>query len=324
LPKYRGLPLLNLVRYGSVVTLLNKSQPSTFSIVARDPANGDLGVIVQSKFPAVGSVVPWAKSEVGAIATQAWANVGYGPNGLELLEAGNSALETMQILLDADEGREHRQIGIVDAKGQAVAHTGKECMEWAGQIVGDGFTCQGNILAGEAVVVAMAEAYEKTEGDLIDKLFAGLIAGQAAGGDRRGMQSASILVVRENGGYEGGNDRYVDVRVDEHSSPIEELIRIFNIYDMTLLSREDPNLLVKIEGDLLAFIQKALVTLGYLDKSHENVFNGRTQSALSEWINTNNFENKARDDGMIWPSVVECLLEDADLIAEWQKRQKDT
>lgn len=300
----------------------NLSVPSTFSIVARDPINGDLGVIVQSKFPAVGSVVPWAKANVGAIATQAWANVGYGPNGLSLLESGHSASETLKTLLNEDEGREHRQIGIVDTRGQAVAHTGKECKEWAGQIIGDGFTCQGNILAGEDVVIEMAEAYEITEGDLIDKLFAGLIAGQAAGGDRRGMQSASILVVREKGGYEGGNDRYVDVRVDDHPTPIDELVRIFNIYDMTLLSREDPHLLMRIEGDLLAIIQEALVTLGYLDKVYADFFDQKTKSALTEWINSSNFENKARDDGTIWPSVVDFLLEDADLMTEWLKRKQ--
>ena len=300
----------------------NLSVPSTFSIVARDPINGDLGVIVQSKFPAVGSVVPWAKANIGAIATQAWANVGYGPNGLNLLENGHSASETLKTLLNEDERREHRQIGIVDAKGQAVAHTGKECMEWAGQIVGDGFACQGNILAGEDVVIEMAEAYEITEGDLIDKLFAGLIAGQSAGGDRRGMQSAAILVVREKGGYEGGNDRYVDVRVDDHPTPIDELVRIFNIYDMTLLSREDPHLLMRIEGDLLAIIQEALVTLGYLDKVYADFFDQKTKSALTEWINSNNFENKARDDGTIWPSVVDFLLEDADLMTEWLKRKQ--
>lgn len=299
------------------------SHPSTFSIVARDPENGDLGIIVQSKFPAVGSVVPWALANIGAIATQAWANVGYGPNGLELLKAGKNASETLKALLDEDEGQEHRQVGIVDASGHAVAHTGKECMEWAGHIVGDGFACQGNILAGEAVIVDMAEAFEKTDGDLIDKLFAGLIAGQAAGGDRRGMQSAAILVIREKGGYEGGNDRYVDVRVDEHPSPIEELVRIFNIYDTTLLSREDPRLLMKIEGELLSLIQKALVTLDYLEKDHANIFDKPTQSALTEWINTNNFENKARDDGTIWPSIVEFLLNDANLTSEWQKRQQE-
>ena len=293
------------------------SHPSTFSIVARDPENGDLGVIVQSKFPAVGSVVPWAKANVGAIATQAWANVGYGPKGLVLLEEGKSASETLEILLDADDGREHRQIGIVDAKGRAVSHTGKECMDWAGHIIGEGYACQGNILAREEVVVDMASAFEKTEGDLIDKLFAGLNAGQAAGGDSRGMQSASIFVVREAGGYESGNDRYVDVRVDEHPSPIEELERIFKIYDMTLLSREDSANLIKIEGKVAELIQKALIKLGFLEKPVSDEFSERERAALEEWTNTNNFENKARDDGTIWPSVIEYMLKDAKIDDRW-------
>ncbi|MFX1482155.1 MAG: DUF1028 domain-containing protein [Promethearchaeota archaeon] len=293
------------------------SCPSTFSIVARDPLNGDLGVIVQSKFPAVGSVVPWAKAKVGAIATQAWANVGFGPNGLILLESGKNASETLKTLLQGDEGREHRQIGIVDAKGHAVSHTGKECMNWAGHIIGDGYACQGNILASEAVVTDMASTFEKCDGDLIDKLFAGLRAGQAAGGDRRGMQSAAILVVREGGGYEGGNDRYVDVRVDEHPKPIEELERIFRIYDMTLLSREDPETLIKIEGRVSALIQSALVTLGYLEEATPDAFSDTAQAALTKWINTNNFENKARDDGTIWPSVIEYLLKDAEISERW-------
>ncbi|MFW9793414.1 MAG: DUF1028 domain-containing protein [Candidatus Thorarchaeota archaeon] len=293
------------------------SQPSTFSIVARDPENGDLGVIVQSKFPTVGSVVPWAKANVGAIATQAWANVGFGPKGLVLLEKGKSASETLKILLEADDGREHRQIGIVDAKGKAVSHTGKECMEWAGHIIGEGYACQGNILAREAVVVDMASAFERTDGDLIEKLFAGLKAGQAAGGDRRGMQSAAIFVVREAGGYEGGNDRYVDVRVDEHPSPIEELQRIFKIYDMTLLSREDPATLIMIDGKVAQLIQKALIKLGFLDKPVSNKFSEREKAALEEWTNTNNFENKARDDGTIWPSVLEYMLKDAKIDERW-------
>ncbi|MHA2199927.1 MAG: DUF1028 domain-containing protein [Candidatus Thorarchaeota archaeon] len=293
------------------------SYPSTFSIVARDPENGDLGIIVQSKFPTVGSVVPWAKAEVGAIATQAWANVGYGPRGLVLLEEGKSASETLKLLLQEDDGREHRQIGIVDAEGQAVSHTGKECMEWAGHIIGDGYACQGNILAREAVVVDMASAYERTEGDLIDKLFAGLKAGQEAGGDRRGMQAASIFVVREAGGYEGRNDRYVDVRVDEHPSPIEELERIFKIYDMTLLSREDPSTLLKIEGTVSLLIQRALITLGFMDKPVTDAFSERAKAALTEWTNTNNFENKDRDDGTIWPSVVEYMLNDAKIDERW-------
>ncbi|MHA1949128.1 MAG: DUF1028 domain-containing protein [Candidatus Thorarchaeota archaeon] len=293
------------------------SCPSTFSIVARDPENGDLGIVVQSKFPTVGSVVPWAKAEVGAIATQAWANVGYGPLGLDILESGKSASETLKQLIEADERREHRQIGIVDSKGQAVSYTGKECMDWAGHIIGEGFACQGNILAREAVVVDMASAFERTEGDLIDKLFAGLKAGQAAGGDRRGMQSASIFVVRKAGGYEGGNDRYVDVRVDEHPSPIEELERIFKIYDMTLLSREDPSTVLKIEGKVSSLIQKALITLGFLDKPITDEFSEKAKAALVEWTNTNNFENKNRDDGTIWPSVVEYMLKDAKVDERW-------
>ncbi|MHA1653428.1 MAG: DUF1028 domain-containing protein [Candidatus Thorarchaeota archaeon] len=289
---------------------LRNVSPSTFSIVARDPQTGDLGVIVQSKFPAVGSIVPWAEANVGVIATQAWANVSYGPRGLDMLRAGLSAPEVVKRLVADDERAEHRQVGIVDAKGRAAAHTGSECMEWAGHIIGQGYACQGNILAGEAVIASMAEAYESTEGDLIDRLFAALRAGQAAGGDRRGMQSAAILVVRKGGGYEGGSDRYVDVRVDDHPSPIEELERIFKIYDMTLLSREDPSTLVPIDGKVARRIQEALVALGHLDRV-ESQFGESARKALTRYISINNFENKMRDDGKIWLSVYEYLLRDA-------------
>lgn len=284
--------------------------PSTFSVVARDPSNGDIGVIVQSKFPAVGAVVPWALAEAGGVATQAWANTSYGPRGLKLLSEGKDASETLMALLKDDDKVEHRQVGIVDSKGLAVSHTGKECMEWAGHVVGDGYACQGNILTGEDVVKDMAEAYEKTEGDLIDRLFAALSAGQAAGGDRRGMQSAAILVVRKEGGYEGGNDRYVDVRVDDHPKPIEELQRIFALYDMTLLNREDPSRLHRIEGDISLKIQQALVNQGFLAAVDEE-FSAAATSALREWVNTNNFENKWRDDGTIWQSVLDYLLEES-------------
>jgi uncharacterized Ntn-hydrolase superfamily protein len=284
--------------------------PSTFSIVARDPSNGDIGIIVQSKFPAVGAVVPWAFAEAGGVATQAWANTSYGPRGLELLGEGKSASDTLKALLKDDEKIEHRQVGIVDSKGLAVSHTGKECMEWAGHIVGNGYACQGNILGGDTVVKDMAEAYEKTEGDLIDRLFAALNAGQAAGGDRRGMQSAAILVVRKDGGYEGGNDRYVDVRVDDHPRPIEELERIFALYDMTLLNREDPSNLHRIEGDISLKIQQALVTQGLLDAADEE-FSVAATSALREWVNMNNFENKWREDGKIWQSVLDYLLKES-------------
>ena len=290
------------------------AMPSTFSIAARDPENGDLGIIVQSKFPAVGALVPWAKAEVGAVATQAWANLSFGHRGLKMMSKGKSASETVKALLNSDEGEMHRQVGIVDSKGHVATHTGKECMNWAGHVIGDGYTCQGNILAGEAVVNDMAEVYEKTEGDLIDKLFAGLKAGQAAGGDKRGMQSAAILVVRKEGGYEGGNDRYVDVSVDEHVSPIEELERVFAIYDMTLLSREDPSHLYTIEGPIANRMQGVLVDLGYLKEvSGTDEWTQEAQAALQEWTNTENFENKWVD-GKIWKSVMDYLFK------QWENR----
>jgi uncharacterized Ntn-hydrolase superfamily protein len=184
-------------------------------------------------------------------------------------------------------------------------------MEWAGHIVGDGYTCQGNILTGEPVVKDIAEAYEKKDGDILDKLFAGLKAGQAAGGDRRGMQSAAILVVRKEGGYEGGNDRYVDVRVDDHPSPIDELERIFALVDMTLLNREDPSRHHRIEGSISLKIQQALVTQSLLDEVIDEPFSKAATDALREWVNTNNFENKWRDDGTIWQSVLDYLLEES-------------
>ncbi|MFW9848806.1 MAG: DUF1028 domain-containing protein [Candidatus Thorarchaeota archaeon] len=291
------------------------ARPSTFSIAARDPENGDLGIIVQSKFPAVGAMVPWAWAEVGAVATQAWANISYGERGLYLMMEGKSASETLKELIDSDEGREHRQVGIVDAKGRAATHTGKECMDWAGHVIGDGYTCQGNILAGEGVVNDMADAYEKTEGDIIDKLFAGLKAGQAAGGDKRGMQSAAILVVRKGGGYEGGNDRWVDVRVDEHESPIEELERIFAVYDMTLLSREDPSNLFPIDGPVAKRVQSILHDFGYLkDISPDEYWTPDAEGALQTWMSVENFENKYVE-GKIWKSVMDYLFK------QWEEQK---
>ncbi|TFF92222.1 DUF1028 domain-containing protein [Candidatus Thorarchaeota archaeon] len=295
------------------MTEVSLPRPSTFSVLARDPENGDLGVIVQSKFPAVGSLVPWARAGIGAIATQAWANVSYGPRGLDFLKGGMTASEVLDVLLASDDGREHRQVAIVDSEGNVAAHTGDECMDWAGHVVGDNFACQGNILAGPDVIEAMSNAFESQSGDLVDRLFAALKAGQSRGGDRRGMQSAAILVVREGGGYEGGTDRYVDVRVDDHPRPIEELERIFAIYDMTLLNREDPSNLLTIEGDLASQVTRALVELGYLSSSTSEGFDQDAQNALQKYININNFENKMREDGKIWKSVLDYLVEDAGL-----------
>jgi uncharacterized Ntn-hydrolase superfamily protein len=203
---------------------------ATFSIVAFDPETGDLGVAVESKFFGVGSVVPWAKAGVGAIATQAWANTSFGPNGLRLLDAGNTPEQTVGKLIDRDPGRDTRQIGVVDAKGRAFAYTGGKTMEWSGHIVGKGFTVQGNILVGKRVLEAMAEAFQVSKAPFPERLVSALRAGQLAGGDRRGRQSSALLVVREGGGYAGHNDRYIDLRVEDHVKPIEELSRLLALH----------------------------------------------------------------------------------------------
>jgi len=207
---------------------------ATFSIVGFDPATGDLGVAVQSKFFGVGSVVPWAKAKVGAIATQSYANTSYGSDGLALLESGQSAQETLRQLTEADSGRDQRQAGVVDAQGRAASFTGAKCNAWAGHLEGTNFCAQGNILSDEGVVKAMASAFEKARtvpnSELADWLMAALDAGQQAGGDKRGRQSAALLVVREKGGYAGQNDRYVDLRVEDHPEPIQELNRLLEMH----------------------------------------------------------------------------------------------
>jgi uncharacterized Ntn-hydrolase superfamily protein len=198
----------------------------TFSIVAFDPVNQDWGVAVASKFFAVGSAVPWAKAEVGAIATQAWVNTSLGPRGLVLLEQGADAETALKILASSDSGRAQRQLGIVDAKGGAATYTGEKCNTWAGGVKGANFACQGNILVGEKVVQAMAKAFETGKGELAERLLAALEAGDAAGGDSRGRQSAAILVVRSGAGVNGWNDRYIDIRVDDNPQPLKELRRM--------------------------------------------------------------------------------------------------
>ena len=226
----------------------------TFSIVAVDPGNGDLGVAVASRFLAVGSAVPWARAGVGAIATQAWANVEYGPAGLAMLEAGLTPDEVVGRLTGDDPGRAERQLGIVDASGRAASFTGERCITWAGGRSARGVAVQGNILTGPEVVEAMLSAYAAfaaSSGALPDRLLAALSAGDAAGGDRRGRESAALLVVRAEGGYGGGNDRWLDLRVDDHRDPVAELLRLRGL---SRLYSERPS-----EADLLP-IGPALAT----------------------------------------------------------------
>jgi uncharacterized Ntn-hydrolase superfamily protein len=274
----------------------------TFSIVAADIEAGDWGVAVASKFPAVGVVVPWARAGVGAVATQSWANTTYGWRGLDLMAGGLSAEETLDRLLTEDGGREQRQAGLVDAAGRPVTFTGSECMPWSGGRVGDGCACQGNILVGEEVVASAAEAFQTAEGDLVDRLVAALLAGDRAGGDRRGRQSAALLVVRAGGGYEGHTDRYVDLRVDDHPEAPTELARVFEVYDREMLIRNDP--LLEAAPALVAELQRRLAALGRFDVGPDGRYDEATRQAIAGYAGEMNLEGKLRDDDLIYESVV--------------------
>jgi uncharacterized Ntn-hydrolase superfamily protein len=260
---------------------------STFSIVAYDSTTKEWGVAVQSKFLAVGAVVPWAQADVGAIATQAYANPSYGPEGLNLLRSGLSAEEVVQRLTQADEGREHRQLGIVDAQGRAAAFTGRECYDWAGHVVGPGYACQGNILAGERVVQAMAEAFEGAKGPLAERLIEALRAGQAAGGDARGQQSAALLIVKEKGGYAGLTDRWIDLRVDDHPEPIEELARLLKLHQLYFGETRE---VIKLDADRIKSVQTMLKALGYYAGEITGQLDEATQKALEDFHNVENLE----------------------------------
>ncbi len=290
---------------------------STFSIVAFDPETGELGVAVQSKFIAVGSVVPWAKAGVGAIATQAWGNTTYGPEGLELLAKGKSPEEVLTILTEKDVkkegedrgGKESRQIGIVDAKGNSVTFTGSECFNWAGGIKGKNFSVQGNILTGPEVVEAMAEAFNTTKGELAERLISAIEAGQHAGGDSRGRQPAALLIVKENGGYSGFNDRYIDLRVDDHAEPIQELKRIYNLYMETMHQK------IKLGSRLLYFqygtdvlqLETMLNELGYLEEEADDIFREPTEEALKEFRKNKGLSHEY---GFADEQVIRLLQED--------------
>jgi uncharacterized Ntn-hydrolase superfamily protein len=203
---------------------------STFSIVARDPQTGEIGVAVQSKFVAVGSVVPYAKAGIGAVASQAWGNPRYGTIGLELLASGKSALEAIDLMTSADPHRNSRQLAIIATEGNASVFTGSECLKWAGGKYGANYAVQGNILTGPEVIEAMGKAFEDNNGTLAERMIASLYAGQKAGGDKRGRQSAALFIVRKGWGYGGLTDRFRDLRVDDHPTPIKELERIYYIH----------------------------------------------------------------------------------------------
>ncbi|HEX9037957.1 MAG TPA: DUF1028 domain-containing protein [Ktedonobacterales bacterium] len=268
---------------------------TTYSIVGRDAVTGDLGIAVQSKFLAVGAVVPWAKAGVGAVATQSWANTSYGPRGLEALAAGKSAQEALDMLVAADERPEQRQAGIVDARGGSATHTGAGCFPWAGGIAGPNFAAQGNILVSERTVVALARTFEETAGPLWRRLLAALAAGQAAGGDSRGQQSAALLVVREGGGYGGFNDRFIDLRVDDHPTPIAELARLMDMHEL-LFFKPAPEDMLALDAELTTELQRLLTRSGDYSEPVNGAYDEATFHALERYGGRENLEERLAHD----------------------------
>jgi len=268
---------------------------ATFSIAACDLHAKQWGVAVQSKFLAVGFVVPWAEPEVGAIATQAYANPSYGPNGLALLREDLSAGEVVERLIAEDEGRDERQLGVVDASGTAAAWTGPDCNDWAGHRTGPCYSAQGNILVSGETVDALAETFEATADTLLaDRLLAALASAQAAGGDSRGEQSAALLVVQREGGYATLSDVLVDLRVDDHEHPIDELARLYELHQQ-LFGRTPLRDWLPLEGDLRAEVDERLARLGY--------------DSLDAWAGVENLEERVNGEDNIDPVVLDALRE---------------
>jgi uncharacterized Ntn-hydrolase superfamily protein len=271
---------------------------ATYSIAACDLAAAQWGVATESKFLAVGSVVPWAKPGVGAIATQAYANPRYGPEGLELLAAGLAAGDVVARLTAADDGRDHRQLGVVDSAGGSATYTGSECMDWAGGATGPCFAAQGNILVSGETVDAIASSFESSAGKpLAERLIASLAAAQAAGGDRRGQQSAALLVVERDGGYAGLSDSVIDLRVDDHPAPVEELDRLYGIHQ-ALFGKTPPGEWLAVDDGLAAELRERLAQLG---------FEGELGSAFAEWAGRENLEERVDGIERIDPVVLEEL-----------------
>jgi uncharacterized Ntn-hydrolase superfamily protein len=272
---------------------------ATYSLVACDVERREWGVGVQSKFLAVGSVVPWAEAEAGAVATQAVANASYGPDGLALLRGGLSADDVVARLTKADEGRDDRQLGVVDAAGRAATFTGSACLDWAGGTAGPGYAAQGNILVSEDTVTGLVRGFEASAGrPLAERLLEALAAAQRAGGDRRGQQSAALLVVRPEGGYGGMTDVAVDLRVDDHSEPITELGRLYDMHEL-LFGQTPESEWIAVDGELAQEMRQRLAERGYTDESLEKAFN--------DWVGTENLEERVKGIDHIDPVVLDAL-----------------
>jgi uncharacterized Ntn-hydrolase superfamily protein len=280
----------------------------TFSIVACDldtPSGPEWGVAVSSYFLAVGTLVPWARAGVGAVATQAMANVSYGPEGLEQMASGRAAAEVLRALTDADPERDHRQVAAVDAAGTAAAFTGRECLPWAGSRSGAGYSCQGNLLTGSDVVEAMADAFEGGRGELAERLVLALEAADEVGGDARGKQAAALVVVREGAGYLGGGDRAVDLRVDDHPEPVEELRRLWGVHGF-YFPRPEHLEFVPIDAEVAAELRGALAARDY-SPGHGDGYDEGLKRALFDYVGTQNLEQRWTDGNAIERRVLEHL-----------------
>lgn len=277
---------------------------NTFSIVGYDPKNQEWGIAVASKFLAVGAVVPYAKAGVGAVATQSWANLSYGPKALEYLEQGFSPKEIVNKLIEADEQKEYRQFGIVSANGESATYSGSKSYEWSGGMAGTNFAVQGNILSGENVVKVMADTFNSQEGSLAERLLLALKAGEDAGGDRRGKQSASLLIVKENGSYGGYNDQAINLRVDDHHSPVDELMRLYHLHVLYFKKTKEEDILILDETHINE-LSSLLNQLNFnVDK---NLGSSHFYEQLQAFQLIENFDERYQEPGKIDMNVLEFM-----------------
>lgn len=312
---------------------------ATFSIVGFDAATGDLGIAVQSKFPNVRAVVPWARAGAGAVATQSFAKLDYGTAGLELMARGASAEEALRILVRRDPGRAQRQVGMVDARGGAATWTGSECFAWAGGrvgrggsvpaavgpeaggvgevVVGEGYSVQGNILVSAETVDAMARAYEATAGELAERLMAALVAGGRAGGDRRGEQSAALLVVREGAGYDG-QDNFVDISVYDHATPIAELERLFRLNHL-YFTRSRPEDMIPIDAAVARELQEIWRARGFYDGPADGVVDAELQKILVDFMGWENYDLRIAEVEAVDLAAGETLRIDREVLEDIRK-----
>lgn len=278
----------------------------TFSIIAYDPDNGDLGIAVHSKFPNVRATIPFAEAGIGAIATQSYCNTSFGPKGLELLRNGASPQQVVDILIQNDPDRNYRQLGVIDAQGNAANYTGAECFDWADGIVDMNCTVQGNVLAGKQVLTSMQQGFQTHKGTLAERLIHALHMAQEAGGDRRGQQSAALLVVRKNAGYGGHDDRYVDISIYDHQHPMEELKRLYEIHRLTYFKSETKNL-ITIDSTIAKELQTIMQNNGFYKGDIHGMFDQASQKGLHDFMGWENYDERMRDDNLIDIEVLDDI-----------------